>query len=81
MSNINYNHRHQPSGEMTTSTTGELTIGDLRDAIANMPDDAKLVVAPCDCGIILKPFGFKVKTDKEGGPTHLIIQQSEMEAD
>lgn len=44
---INYNHRHRPSGGIIAgSTTGKLTVGDIRDAIAEFPDDAEVIFGP-----------------------------------
>lgn len=40
----NYNQLHQPSGTVISGTHAEgITVGDLRDAIADLPDDAEVV--------------------------------------
>lgn len=51
MSPPNYNRTHVPSGTMISgSPDGYLTVGDIRDAIANLPDDAEVVFGPCAHG-------------------------------
>ena len=58
MTGINYNHQHKP-GHMITSTSGQITVGDIRNAIASLPDDAEVHLGVCDCGCILRLAGFK----------------------
>ncbi len=58
---INYNHRHK-AGDFITSTDGQITVGDVRNAIAHLSDDAEVFLGACDCGCILELSGFKDRT-------------------
>lgn len=66
MSNINYNHRHQPSGMMISGADEGyvLTAGDIRDAIAYLPDDAEIVFGPCNHGEPLQFYRFESRGEK-----------------
>lgn len=40
----NYNHFHKPSGTVISGAHSEsITVGDIRDAIAEFPDDAEVM--------------------------------------
>ncbi|MDX3805288.1 MAG: hypothetical protein QHC89_02555 [Bosea sp. (in: a-proteobacteria)] len=62
---INYNHLHQASGTMVSgSPDGYLTVKDLRDAIAHLPDDAEVIFGP-DAQGNPQQFGrFKMRGEK-----------------
>lgn len=67
---INYNHRHTYSGSVISGTAdGYLTVGDLRDAIAEFPDDAKVVFGTDSEGNPLKFGRFKTR-----GPAVISIE-------
>lgn len=67
---INYNHRHQTSGTMISgSPDGYLTVKDVRDAIAHLPDDAEVVFGTCEHGEPLQFGRFKMR-----GPSLLQIE-------
>lgn len=60
----NYNHRHVPSGTVIAgSPDGYLTAGDIRDAIADLPDDAEIGFGICNHGEPLKFWRFKMRGD------------------
>ncbi|PSJ55774.1 hypothetical protein [Pseudaminobacter soli (ex Li et al. 2025)] len=59
MADINYSHRHRWNGQYISSTTGTISVGDIRDAIAAYPDDANVHLSVCDHGGIQHIFGFK----------------------
>mgnify|MGYP001049360166 FL=1 len=62
MSKPNYNRQHVASGTMISgSGDGYLTVGDLRDAIAGLPDDAEVVFGPCSHGEPLSFHRFKMR--------------------
>lgn len=54
----NFNHLHK-LGPFISSTDGQITVGDVRNAIAHLPDDAEIHLGVCDCGCILELSGFK----------------------
>lgn len=56
---VNFNHQHVLGSTMISSTTGQITVGDIRDAIAHLPDDAEVHLGVCECGLILELAGFK----------------------
>lgn len=58
MTTVNYNHLHK-QGSVVSDTAGEITVGDIRNAIAHLPGDAEVLLGVCDCGCILKLSGFK----------------------
>jgi len=61
----NYNHEHVASGYVISgSADGFLTVGDIRDAIANLPDDAEIVFGTCNHGEPLKFGRFKTRGPK-----------------
>lgn len=66
MSTINYNHRHHPSGTMISGADDGyvLTVGDMRDAIAHLPDDAEIIFGPCNHGDPLQFYRFKSRGEK-----------------
>lgn len=67
---INYNHLHRASGTMISgSPDGHLTVQDLRDAIANLPDDAEIIFGTCGHGEPLQFGRFKTR-----GPNLLQIE-------
>jgi hypothetical protein len=58
----NYNHRHVASGTVISgSGDGHLTVGDVRDAIAELPDDAEVIFGPCGHGDPLTFYRFKMR--------------------
>ncbi|MGT2500608.1 hypothetical protein ACVOMS_06845 [Bradyrhizobium guangxiense] len=60
---INYNHLHVASGSMI-SGAGDgfvLTAKDVRDAIANLPDDAEIIFGTCGHGSELRFYRFKTR--------------------
>jgi hypothetical protein len=71
MSNgVNYNHKHKPKGGMISgSDDGKLTVGDIRDAIAMLPDDAEVIFGTCEHGESLQFRRFKMR-----GPTTISIE-------
>lgn len=61
----NYNRLHRPSGTMISgSPDGYLTVGDIRDAIAHLPDDAEVVFGTCSHGEPLQFGRFKMRGEK-----------------
>ena len=57
---INYNHLHRLSGTVIAgSSDGYLTVGDMRDAIAHLPDDAEITFGICEHGEPLRFYRFK----------------------
>lgn len=65
MSATNYNHRHRPSGEVISSCyTETINVGDLRDAIAEFPDDAEIILGLASNGDKLFFGGFKTRGEK-----------------
>jgi hypothetical protein len=67
---INYNSRHI-AGDMVVSIGSDvqMTIGDLRNAIARFPDDAAVLISPCSCcWAVQRLTGFDVK-----GPGELLL--------
>lgn len=59
----NYNHSHKASGSVISSTHAEsITIKDLRDAIAEFPDDAELVFGSLPEGKLMF-YRFKTRGD------------------
>lgn len=59
---INYNHQHVATGSMISgSADGYLTVGDLRDAIANLPDSAEIMFGACMHAEQLKFRRFKMR--------------------
>ncbi len=61
---INYNHHHRYNGESISSTDGDITVKDLRDAIAEYPDDADVILETCGkCGCAQRIVGFKSRAD------------------
>lgn len=62
---VNYNHSHiAKQGMISGSPDGYLTVGDLRDAIANLPDDAEVIFGPCQHGDTLQFYRFKMRGEK-----------------
>lgn len=62
---MNYNRLHNPSGTVISGTNGQVTVGDIRDAIAEYPDDTTVSLGVCgDCGAILRLSGFKSRGEK-----------------
>ena len=60
----NFNHRHVwKSYGISGSSDGQLTVGDLRDAIAAYPDDAAVVFGICNHGEPLQFYRFKRRGD------------------
>ncbi|MES0100905.1 hypothetical protein [Mesorhizobium sp. M0019] len=58
----NYNREHIASGGMISgSSTGRLTVGDLRDAIAQLPDNADVIFGTCSHGDPLTFYRFKMR--------------------
>ena len=60
---INYNHRHVASGSMI-SGAGDgyvLTAKDVRDAIADLPDDAEIIFGTCSHGVEQHFYRFKTR--------------------
>ena len=67
MSEVNYNHLHVMKDHYGISSASEdytLTVGDLRDAIARLPDDAEIVFGPCNHGEPLQFGRFKSRGPK-----------------
>jgi hypothetical protein len=62
-SDINYNHRHVASGSVISGASEGyvLTAKDLRDAIANLPDDAEIIFGPCNHGDPQHFYRFKTR--------------------
>lgn len=61
----NYNLEHKDRGTMITeSPDGVLTVGDIRDAIANYPDDAEIIFGTCDHGEALQFLRFKQRGER-----------------
>lgn len=57
---INYNHQHVASGFVISGTEHPITVKDLRDAIAEYPDDTEVVWGSCNqCGTPLTFYRFK----------------------
>lgn len=57
-----YNRQHVASGTVISgSADGYLTVGDLRDAISDLPDDAEVIFGPCTHGEPLKFSRFKMR--------------------
>jgi hypothetical protein len=62
MKEVNYNHLHTMKAHHGLSGVEKgytLTIGDLRDAIARLPDEAELVFGPCQHGEEVSFYRFK----------------------
>ncbi|MER8553611.1 hypothetical protein NKH37_15720 [Mesorhizobium sp. M1217] len=58
----NYNREHVSSGGMISgSSSGLLTVGDLRDAISLLPDDARVIFGTCSHGDPLTFYRFKMR--------------------
>lgn len=74
MTSINFNHRHV-QGLVISETNGDVTVGDIRNAIAHLPDDAEVHLGTCDCGNVLTLFGFKDR----GGAISLKIGCKELD--
>ena len=69
---MNHNHTHRPSGTVISgSSDGYLTVGDLRDAIADYPDDARVYFGICECGEPMQFYRFK-----DRGPQAIAIEFS-----
>lgn len=61
---VNYNHQHKYTGSwISCSADGHLTVGDLRDAIAEWPDDTQISFGVCNCGEPMKFYRFKKRGD------------------
>lgn len=59
---INYDHQHVARGSgISGSADGYSTVGDLRDAIANLPDSAEVIFGICEHGEPLKFGRFKMR--------------------
>lgn len=61
MTKVNFNRLHQPSGTVISGTEHPITVGDLRDAIAYLPDDAEITWSTCDHGVPLRFSRFKMR--------------------
>ncbi|MGE6739663.1 hypothetical protein ACQKGC_05245 [Allorhizobium pseudoryzae] len=62
MTKTNYNHLHRASGTMISgSPDGYLTVKDIRDAIAELPDDAEVIFGTCGHGEPLQFGRFKMR--------------------
>ncbi|CDX39999.1 hypothetical protein MPLA_320014 [Mesorhizobium sp. ORS 3359] len=58
----NYNREHvQTGGMISGGSEGHLTVGDVRNAIANLPDDAEVIFGTCDHGQPLTFYRFKMR--------------------
>ncbi len=58
----NHNREHVASGTMISgSDDGFLTVGDLRDAIAYLPDDAEVIFGICEHGQPQRFMRFKMR--------------------
>lgn len=68
----NYNRLHI-AGDVITSIglDSQMTVGDIRNAIAKYPDDAIVKLSPCDCGDLLRLTGFDDK-----GPEDILFTVS-----
>jgi|UPI000562E77D hypothetical protein len=61
----NYNHTHKHSGGVISGTHAEsITVGDLRDAIAEYPDDAEVIFGSVLGGGQLMFYRFKSRGEK-----------------
>lgn len=64
----NYNREHVSSGTVIAgSETGYLTVGDMRDALAEFPDDAEIIFGTDSSGEPLKFYRFKTRGPKTLG--------------
>ncbi|RUX95824.1 hypothetical protein EN935_24625 [Mesorhizobium sp. M7D.F.Ca.US.004.03.1.1] len=57
----NYNREHVATGWMRSGGGGPLTVGDLRNAIADLPDHAEMIFGTCDHGQPLSFSCFKTR--------------------
>lgn len=67
MKEINYNHSHTMKdhyGLSGSSNDYTLTVGDIRDAIARLPDDTQVTFGACMHGEELKFYRFKMRGDE-----------------
>ena len=70
MSMVNYNRAHRYSGSVISgSCDGHLTVGDLRDAIAHLPDGAEVIFGTDQHGEPLRFYRFKTR-----GPSTIGIE-------
>jgi hypothetical protein len=62
---INYNHRHVASGSVISGAPEGyvLTAKDVRDAIANLPDDAEIIFGTCSHGAEQRFYRFKTRSE------------------
>ncbi|PZA12749.1 hypothetical protein DNX69_07615 [Rhodopseudomonas palustris] len=60
---VNYNRQHVASGySISGAPEGYvLTAKDVRDAIADLPDDAHIIFGICNCGEQLQFYRFKTR--------------------
>lgn len=60
---INYNHRHVHRGYVLSGASDGyvLTAQDMRDAIADLPDDAEIIFGPCNHGDEQHFYRFKTR--------------------
>lgn len=64
MSEVNYNHLHKMKSHGGISGAADgytLTVGDIRDAIARLPDHAEVIFGTCPHGEPLEFGRFKVR--------------------
>lgn len=75
----NYNHLHK-AGDFTVSIgdTSQMTLKELRNSIASLPDDTRILVGTYDCGCLLRLTGFEVKRslDERKTPSDFLLQVS-----
>lgn len=65
---INYNHQHVASGYVISGTDQPITVKELRDALAEYPDDTELIWGTCnECGAELMFQRFKDRSGLENG--------------
>lgn len=57
----NFNREHVVSGGTRSGGGGPLTVGDVRNAIAELPDDAEVIFGTCDHGQPLTFNRFKTR--------------------
>ncbi|MCG6203335.1 hypothetical protein LPW26_01675 [Rhodopseudomonas sp. HC1] len=60
---VNYNHQHIARGySISGASQGYvLTVRDVRDAIAYLPDHAEIIFGPCEHGEPLQFYRFKTR--------------------
>lgn len=60
---VNYNHHHVASGSFISGASEGyvLTVKDMRDAIANLPDHAEIIFGTCNHGDPQNFYRFKTR--------------------